>query len=62
MESPLHDRVWLVSLADMAHTFEYVLHFVRCDMVTMSPNQSIIIMIIMISFIMTECLQAMFET
>ena len=29
----------------MARTFEYVLHFVRCDTVTVSPNQIIIIII-----------------
>ena len=27
----------------MAHTFEFVLHFVRCDTVTVSPNLIIII-------------------
>ena len=27
----------------MAWTFEFVLHVVRCDMVTVSPNQIIII-------------------
>ena len=32
----------------MAHTFEYVLHFVRCVTVTVSPNQIIIIIIISI--------------
>ena len=46
MESPLQERVWLVCLADMARTFEYVLHFVRCATVTVSPNQIIIIIII----------------
>ena len=30
----------------MARTFEYVLHFVRCVTVTVSPNQIIIIIII----------------
>ena len=43
MESPLQGRVWLVCLADMARTFEYVLHFVRCVTVTVSPNQIIIV-------------------
>ena len=32
----------------MAHTFEFVLHFVRCVTVTVSPNQIIIIIIIII--------------
>ena len=30
----------------MAHTFDFVLHFVRCVMVTVSPNQIIIVVII----------------
>ena len=30
---------------DRARTFEYVLHFVGCDTVTVSPNQIIIIII-----------------
>ena len=29
----------------MARTFEYVLHFVECDTVTVSPNQIIIIIV-----------------
>ena len=32
----------------MARTFEVVLHFVRCVTVTVSPNQIIIIIIIII--------------
>ena len=35
----------------MARTFEFVLHFVRCVMVTVSPNQIIIIIIIIIIMI-----------
>ena len=34
-------------MADMARTFEFVLHFVRCVLVTVSPNKIIIIIIIM---------------
>ena len=45
MESPLQERVWLVCQADMARTFEYVLHCVKCVTVTVSPNQIIIIII-----------------
>ena len=40
---PLQERVWLVCEAGMARTFEFVLHFVRCVMVTVSPTQNIII-------------------
>ena len=35
--------------ADMARTFEFVLHFVECVTVTVSPNQIIIIIIIIMS-------------
>ena len=35
----------MVCLADMARTFEYVLHFVRCITVTVSPNLIMIIII-----------------
>ena len=45
MESPLQERVLLVCSAGMARTFEFVLHFVRCVMVTVTPNRSIIIII-----------------
>ena len=30
----------------MARTFEFVLHFVKCDMVTLSPNHIFIIIFI----------------
>ena len=41
--SPLLERVGsFVKLTDMADTFEFVLHFVRCGTVTVSPNQIII--------------------
>ena len=30
------------------HIFDFVIHFVGCDMVTLSPNQSIIIIIYLI--------------
>ena len=46
MDSPLQERVWLVCYADLARTFEFVLHFVSCVAVTVSPNQIIIIIII----------------
>ena len=46
VESLLQERVWLVCKADMARTFEFVLHFVGCVTVTVSPNQIIIIIII----------------
>ena len=36
------------TIADMARTFEFVLHFVGCVTVTVSPNQIIIIIIIII--------------
>ena len=46
VESPLQEKmVWIVCKADMAHTFEFVLHFVRYDTVTVSPNQIIIVII-----------------
>ena len=35
------------------YTFEFVLHFVRCDTVTVSPNQIIIIIIIIIMYTCT---------
>ena len=39
VESPrLQERVW------MARNFEFVLHFVRCDTVTVLSNQIIIIL------------------
>ena len=38
VESPLQERVEIVE-SDMARTFEFVLHFVGCDMVTVSLNQ-----------------------
>ena len=34
--------IWL---ADMARTYEFVQYFVRCDTMTMSPNQIIIILL-----------------
>ena len=34
MERPLQERVWVVCKADMARIFEFVLHLVRCDTVT----------------------------
>ena len=38
----------------MARTFEYVLHFVRCVTVTVSPNQIIIIIISQLTFLMKD--------
>ena len=38
--------IWFRRTHDRARTFEYVLHFVGCDTVTLSPNQIIIIIII----------------
>ena len=43
-----HLKTHLFGLAYRAHTFEFVLHFVRCDTVTVSPNQIIIIIIILL--------------
>ena len=42
--------MWIICLTDMARCFEFVLHFVKCDMpttdtVTLSPNKIIIILI-----------------
>ena len=39
VESPLQEKAWLVCEANMVRTFEFVLHFVRCVTVTVSPNQ-----------------------
>ena len=46
MESSLQERAWIVH---MACTFEFLLHFVRCDLVTVSPNQIFTIIIKMFS-------------
>ena len=35
--------LWIACYADMACTFEFVLHFVKCGMVTVSSNQILII-------------------
>ena len=51
MESPLQERMWLVCLADMARTFEYVLHFVRCVTVTVTLNQIIILLLLLLLFV-----------
>ena len=36
---------YLIYLCDMSHTFEFVLHFVRCNTATVSSNHIIIIII-----------------
>ena len=38
--------IGLVILKTRARTFEFLSHFVECDTVTVSPNQTIIILII----------------
>ena len=35
-----------MKITDIAHTFDFVLHFVRCVSVTVSPNQTIAINIL----------------
>ena len=40
---------WLLQ-ADMARTFEFVLHLVRCVTVTVSPNQIIITFIMLVLY------------
>ena len=37
--------MWIVCYADMALTFKFVFNFVRCDTVTVLPNQIIIVII-----------------
>ena len=38
VESPLQERVRILCWADMAGTFNFVLHFVRCKTVMVTPN------------------------
>ena len=40
-----NDLIMTIDMADMAHTFEFVLRFLSCVTVTVSPNQIIIIFI-----------------
>ena len=51
MQYPVQARVWIAFRADMASTFEFVSHFVRCGTVTVSPNR----MIILIVYINIHC-------
>ena len=46
---PLQEREWLVKLADMARTFEFVLHCVRCITEAVSPNQIILLLLLLLS-------------
>ena len=48
MDSSLQKRVWILCYADMTCAFKFVLHFVECDRMTVSLNQIIIIITIII--------------
>ena len=45
-KAPFQEKVWIIYYADIACTFECALHYVKCDTVTVSPNQIIVIIII----------------